>query len=143
MTTLNATQAVEVIKSKFSHVGQTARVPKLRGGFFSAQLIDSGIEVSNLGNQPFLPWGVFEETVNPLLRNGGRAQRGNAMGPRLGERSLPLNSIEGHIAHTVYGKNLGESVFRRITPIACILIWADVCKAGRGELIVQEQIGNG
>jgi hypothetical protein len=142
MTSLNAAQAVEVIKSKFGHVGQSARVPKLRGGFFSAQLIDSGIEVSNLGNQPFLPWGVFEETANLLLRNGGRAQRGNAVRPKLGERGLPINSIEGHIAHTVYGKKPGDSVFRRITPLACILIWAGVCKAARGELILQEQVGN-
>lgn len=140
---MNATQAVEVIKSKFGHIGQSARVPKLRGGFFNAQRVDGGIEVSNLASQPFLPWDVFEATVNLLHRNGGRAERGDAMGQRLGQPGLSLTSIEGYVAHAKYGKEPGDSVFRRITPIACILIWAGVCQAARGELILQEQVGNG
>lgn len=60
------------------------------------------------------------------------------MGPKLGDPGLPLSSIEGHVAHTVYGKQVGESVFRRITPIACILIWTGICKAAPGELILIE-----
>jgi len=60
------------------------------------------------------------------------------MSCRLGEPNLPIDSIEGHVAQVVYGKQTGETVFRRITPIACILIWAGVCKAGRGELILLE-----
>jgi hypothetical protein len=42
---------------------------------------------------------------------------------KLGESNLPIDSIEGHIANVIYGKKLGDSVFRRITPISCILIW--------------------
>lgn len=46
------------------------------------------------------------------------------MNSKLGEKRLPLNSVEGHVAHKVYGSKEGYYVFRRITPITCILIWA-------------------
>ena len=62
--------------------------------------------------------------------------RGNAMNARVGDEDLSLHSIEGHIAHVVYGKQIGVTVFRRITPIAGILVWAGVCEAKPGELIL-------
>lgn len=108
------------------------------GGFFNATLRDDGIEVSNLGNQPFLPWSVFDETLILLTANNGRVLRGDAMNFRLGEEGLPIDSVEGHVAYHVYGKQLGDAVFRRITPIANVLIWAGVCKARPGEIILKK-----
>ena len=58
------------------------------------------------------------------------------MNYKLGETGLATDTIEGHIAHVVYDKSDGDSVFRRITPIACILIWAGVCRAEPGELVL-------
>jgi len=58
------------------------------------------------------------------------------MNYKLGESGLSLDSIEGHIAHIVYGKTEGDTILRRITPFACILIWAGVCKAEPGELVL-------
>lgn len=128
---------ISAIKNKFSKTGNPARIPLLKGNrSFSAKLLNDGIRVDNLGSQPFLPWEVFQETIRLLVRNNGRAKRGDAMNCRLGESNLSTDSIEGHIAQDVYGKQEGETVFRRITPIACILIWAGICKAGRGELIL-------
>jgi hypothetical protein len=75
---MNIRQAVEVIKGKFTETDGIANIPK-QGGFFRAELTDGGILVDNLGNQPFLPWEVFQEAVCVLIRNGGRAQRGDAM----------------------------------------------------------------
>jgi hypothetical protein len=71
-----------------------------------------------------------------LKGSGGRAQRGNAMNYKLGESGFPLDSIVGHIASIVYGSREGDSVLRRITPIACFLTWAGVCKAAPGELVL-------
>jgi len=140
----DATQTVDsltlqAIKRKFAQSGSPARVPLLRGrrGFI-AELVEGGVGVDNLPTQPFLPWAVFQETVRLLVRKGGRAKRGDAMGPRLGDVRLPMDSVEGHVARVVYGKRRGDSVFRRITPIACILIWAGVCEAAPGELILQD-----
>lgn len=51
---------------------------------------------------------------------------------------LSLESVEGHIAHLVYGRQLGQTVFRRITPIACILIWAGICEHVPGRLKLRD-----
>ncbi len=103
-------------------------IPLLKGDkTFQAQLSHDGVYVNNLGNQPFLPWTVFTETVLLLTRKGGRVFRGDAMNSKLGSRDLPIDSVEGYIAHVVYNKQIGETVFRRVTPVACILIWAGIC----------------
>lgn len=127
---------IGMIKSRFVEAGNPARIPLLRGdGSFKAEVSTEGIYVDNLGNQPLLPWNVFIETISILKANGDRARRGNAYS-KLGEKDLPLNSIEGHIAHIVYKNKIGDSVFRRITPIACILIWAKICRHKPGELLL-------
>ena len=120
---------VEQLKTKFAQTGALTEIPLLKGDCFKAKLTDGGIWVDNLSTQPFLPWAAFEQAVNVMERNGGIAMRGNAMNFRLGDPKLPLDSIEGHIASLVYGRDCGDSVFRRITPIACILIWAGICEA--------------
>jgi len=131
---MDVISVVQTIKDKFSQTGSSANVPLIKGSTFQAKLMDDGISVDNLGNQPFLPWAVFQEAICVMIRQGGSAIRGDAMQSKLGDVGLPFNSIEGHIAQVVYGKKVGEAVFRRITPIACILIWAGVCKAKPGEL---------
>ena len=131
-------QAVNAIQLKFNGVGHPVKIPKLRAGTFTAEMTANGIKVGNLGTQPHLPWAVFQEAICILIRNGGRAIRGDAIGGKLGDAKLPLDSIEGHIAQVVYGKHRGDSVFRRITPIACILIWAGICEARPRELILHD-----
>jgi len=134
---MDSNEVATAIRSKFSVTGSPAKVPYIRGaGSFAAELIGTGIKVDNLGTQPFLPWAVFQETIYVLIRNGVRAERGNAMNYKLGESGLSLDSIEGYVANEVYSKSEGDSVFRRITPIACILIWAGVCNVEPGELIL-------
>jgi hypothetical protein len=135
---MNEQEAFERIQDKFIQLGSSARIPLLKGGSFKAQMVEEGILVDNLGNQSLLRWIVFLETVKLLNNNGGRALRGDAMQSKLGSPRLPLNSIEGHISHVVYGKQIGDSIFRRITPIACILIWAGVCRTEPTELILRD-----
>ena len=125
---MNRQEIIETIRKRFRETGSPAKVPKLRRGPFEAELAPNGIYVDNLGGQPFLPWDVFVEAIAILEKNGGRAKRGDAMNAKLGSRGLPLDSVEGHIAHVTYGKRIGISVTRRITPIACILIWAGLCR---------------
>jgi hypothetical protein len=130
-------EVIGIIKRRFDKKGNPTQIPLLKGGkSFKAELSTDGIYVDNLGNQPFLPWVVFTETVSLLKRSGGRAVRGNAMMPKLGEQNLPITSVEGHIAHVIYGKQMGDSVFRRVTPIACILIWAKICRHEPSELVL-------
>jgi len=135
-TGIDAASVVDRIKRQFEAVGPTARIPLLKGGSFNASIAEDGITVSNLAKQPLLPWAVFEEAVTLLGRIGGHASRGDAMNCKLGDDGLSLDSVEGHIAATVYGQRKGDSVFRRITPVACILIWAGVCRHSPGELVL-------
>lgn len=119
---------------RFGIFDSSVIVPLLRQGTFTARMTSDGVEVSNLADQPLLPWRVFEEAVLLLDRLGGEAAKGDAMSARLGAPKLPLNSIEGHVAHTVFQRPIGASVFRRITPIACILVWSDICHSLPGRL---------
>jgi hypothetical protein len=132
--------ALDAIQRKFQETRKIVKIKLVKGGYFQADMTENVVRVNNLGSQPFLPWSVFEETVRLLIRNGGRAERGSALGGRLGDRELPLDSVEGHIAHTVYGKQVGETVFRRVVAVAAILIWAGICEAAPGELVLKDRI---
>jgi len=134
---MNIVTVVDAIKHKLEAEGGSAIIADQKGGSFTASLAERGVIVDNLGAQPLLPWAAFQEAVCLLLRKGGRAGRGNAMGPRLGSDELPVDSVEGHIAHVVYGKRVNQAVFRRITPIACVLVWAGICEHAPGELVLR------
>jgi len=129
-------QAVNTIKQKFAGSGRKVQIPLLKGGHFTAEITEEGIKVDNLGTQSFLPWTVFKEALRLLVRKGGHAERGDAMASKLGDKGLSTESIEGRVASVVYGKRPGDIVFRRITPIACILIWAGICRAEPRKLVL-------
>lgn len=137
-TAIEEVSTVETIKRGFETIGRLVEIPLQRGEPFAASMTVAGIIVDDLGAQSLLPWIVFEEVINLLRQNDGHAERGDAMMSKLGDEGLPLNSIEGHIAHVVYGKQNGDSVFRRISPIAAILIWAGICESAPGELILRQ-----
>jgi len=132
-------EVVNRLMVSFQALGRVMIIPMQNEDTFSAVMVDGGVIVSNLGNQPFLPWEVFTETVSLLIRRGGSAEKGNVMGHRLGSDELPMDSVEGHAAHAVYGKQKGESVFRRISPIANILVWSGICVNEPGILSLSEK----
>lgn len=119
---------IKIITDKFGNNNNKKISLLRRNSYFTAELLEDGIKVDNLGNSRFLPWEVFTETVNLLERSGGIVQKGDAMNYSLGEKDLGLNTIEGYIASKVYKKKIGDKVFRRITPIVNILIWAGICE---------------
>ena len=82
--------------------------------------------VDCLGESPLLKYEVFDQVENAFSTYGNVLERGDAMGPRLGEKKLPLDSVEGQIA-VVYDYKLGNSVFRRVSPVCNILVWAGLC----------------
>lgn len=125
---MNSKHCIEQLKNKFLPKGRKFEIKNLRGKIFSAEMCDEGIIVSNLGSEPLLPWKAFEEAINAMLALGGTAPKGNAMNSKYGDRDLGFDSIEGRVANVVYGKEEGDSVFRRITPIASILIWSGLCE---------------
>jgi hypothetical protein len=135
--TITGLLAVETIKQKFQQKDVPLQIPLEKGNSFEATMLEEGISVNNLGTQPVLPWRVFEEATNVIKRNEGRATKGDAMKYKLGAKGLALDSVEGHIAHVVYGQEIGDTVFRRISPISAILVWAGLCDTDSGELILR------
>ncbi|HYE09572.1 MAG TPA: hypothetical protein VEF53_05285 [Patescibacteria group bacterium] len=132
---MNEYAVISIITRKLVEAGGKINIPLLKGDSFFEAIYDSnGIYVSNLNTLPFLPWSVFVETIKLLNEKGGQAIKGDAMNCKLGEVGLPFDSIEGRIAHIVYGKQLGDSAFRRVTPISCILAYCEVCKSEHGKL---------
>lgn len=117
--------------------GGVAQVPNQRGGSFKATLdLGNGcVHVDNLGASPNIPLKAFDEIERLLQENQGRALRGNAMNFNFGEEDLLPDSVEGRVAKKVFERQNGDAVFRRITPMACLLVWAGVCVHGRGVLI--------
>jgi hypothetical protein len=134
---LDEKSAIKLIKIKFYEMEQVVLIPLLQGGFFSARWIKEGIMVDNLGFYPLLPWAVFIEVINLLIRNNGRAENGDANTLMLGAVGLTLDTIEGHIAHVVYAKKVGDVILQRLSPVSAILVWAGVCDSAPGELILR------
>lgn len=56
------------------------------------------------------------------------------MDSRLDDSNLDLNTMEGYIASKIYGCKTGDSVFRRIMPVAFILSWVEICENTRGQI---------
>ena len=84
-----------------------------------------------------LMWEAFDAAVEVVLNNGGKAVKGKARsGAKLGSDDLPLNSVEGYIAHKVHGVKEGETAFGPGFVICAVLDWAEICKNERGYLTV-------
>lgn len=133
-------KAIQLIKSKFEGIDSSQQIPLMRKGkFFTATLREDGIEVDNLHTQKLLPWKVFEETILLLSKEESAkgVRKGNAMNGKLGDGVLSQNSVEGNLAIKVFDKEEGDSVFRRITPVAAILSWSSICENKRGYLLLK------
>ena len=111
-------------------------IPNQRSGTFKARATEAGVHVDCLGSSAVIDWRVFDEVENLLETSPSRsAIRGSAMNARLGDKNLPLDSVEGQIT-IFYGRKVGQTVFRRISPVSNLLVWAGVCKHSRGSLIL-------
>ncbi len=119
---------INKIIEKFKLEGDTVEIPLLKRGSFNAVLKKNGILVDNLGSYSLLEWKVFEEIENLFREKGPRVLKGDAMNYKLGECGLGIDSVEGRIAYKIYNKRLGDSVYRRISSISGILIWAGICE---------------
>lgn len=132
---------LEILKEKIGSIPEDGiRIPMQGGEFIAKPILKCGsligVNVSNLGEYPFLPLDVFVTVLSLLeISEQNRAKKGDAMNSKLGDAALGINTVEGLVAKVVYGKNLGDSVFRRITPISRILQWADICESRDGYLV--------
>ncbi|AKB83471.1 hypothetical protein MSBR3_2893 [Methanosarcina barkeri 3] len=131
---------ISKIKSQFNKKGNPAKIPLMsRKQFFEARAETDGVYVDNLKKEPFLPWEIFTEAVNCIKENNGKVKKGNATNSKLGDPNLGLDTLEGYIASKVYGCRKGDPVFKRVTPIASILAWAEICENTRGQIELRSE----
>ncbi len=127
------------IKAKMNEVGGTTYIKngtsKLEIGYPEDE---SGVCFKNTkGQEKTIPWTAFFATVDILKEKDGKAIKGDATA-KLGTKLLPLDSVEGYVASTVYGKKKRQTVEKNISEIAALLDWADISKNGRGYLELKE-----
>lgn len=132
---------LNVLKARLLEVGDAGVAIAVQGGgnFLATPVICgetlTGVNVTNLGAEAFLPMDVFVATLSLLyLSDDHQAAKGAAMRAPLGQPGMELDTIEGHVAHLVFGTPQGNYALQRITPISRILEWTGVCENGRGYL---------
>jgi hypothetical protein len=129
------------IKEKLNNCGGKTTIKLLQGDdceiWFDVN--GKGIVSPKIPPANQLVWEAFDAAVEVVINNGGKAVKGKARsGAKLGSGDLPLNSVEGYIAHKVHGVEKGETAFGPGFVIAAILDWADICKNERGSLSIKQ-----
>lgn len=134
--------ASEIIKAKLKEHGGHATVYTARGLPCEIYAEQDGTTFTSdkLPIKPAYDYKVFDDIVELLAKQGGRARKGNGRNYKLGEPGCEENTVVGTIAiHR--GQTIGESVFDPVFVMAAILEWAGIAKNGRGELILTGEYG--
>lgn len=135
-----STLASEIIKAKLKAYGGHVTVYTARGLPCEIYAEPDGTTFTSnkLPVKPAYDYRVFDDIVELLVKQGGRAKKGNGRNYKLGEPGCEENTVVGTIAiHR--GRTFGESVFDPVFVIAAILEWAGIAINGRGELILTEK----
>ncbi|MBE5821277.1 MAG: hypothetical protein E7311_01640 [Clostridiales bacterium] len=129
-------EIASTIKGKLNEAGGEAIIKNGTSNFKIGYAEDeSGISFATpKGEEKVLPWNAFFATVDILKENEGKAIKGDATKGKLGCKELPLDSVEGYVAATVYGKKKRQTVEKNVSQIGALLEWTDIAKNGRGYL---------
>lgn len=131
----------EKIREKLDESDGHASIKLFRGDSceISYDSNESGLVSPKIPVPDQLTWEVFDAAVEVVINNGGKAPKGSARskGARLGNELLPMNSVEGYIAHKVHGVKEGQSAFGPGFVIFAILDWAGICNNEKGFLTIK------
>ena len=126
---------VKKIKEKLNESGGKAMIPLYNDDLCDIEYDpnEKGLVSSKIPPKDQLIWEAFDAAVEVIINNGGQAPKGNARsGAKLGSTRLPLNSLEGHIAHKIHNVQIGQTAFGPGFVIAAVLEWAGICINMRG-----------
>jgi hypothetical protein len=141
----NDSPVITRIKEKLNGCGGKATIRLLQGDpcdiWYDAN--GKGLVSPKIPPANQLVWEAFDAAVEVVVNNGGKAVKGKARsGAKLGSDDLPLDSIEGYIAHKVHGVQEGETAFGPGFVIAAVLDWANICNNERGYLTINHSFIN-
>ena len=129
---------VKSIKNGLNKAGGHARIPMISAGKVMDIWYDSdgaGLKCDKIPVPNQLTWGVFIAAYSIAAAQEGTLYKGYARAGKLGSDKLPIDSLEGYIAHTVHGVEEGKSAFSPGFAIAAILDWAGIFINERGSMI--------
>jgi len=103
---------------------------------FTARLVDDGIDVDDLGDQSFLRGkSLRKRSIYSLERRTSRARRCHDV--QAWESRSAIGFDRRAYCTCAVRKQEGDSIFRRISLYAAILVWAGLCDTAPGELILR------
>ena len=135
-----STLASEIIKAKLKEHGGHVTVYTARGLPCEIYAEPDGKTFTSdkLPISPPYEYDVFNVIVDLLLKQGGRARKGNGRNYKLGEAGCEENTVVGAIAKS-RGRKVGDSVFDPVFVMAAVLEWAGIAENGRGEIILTSE----
>lgn len=136
------TKASAIVRNKLIRYGGKAVMPLYNGKPYEMYLCGDGDSFSSWknSNTPILEFKVFDIVVDLLMREGGKAMKGQGRGKndKVGSERCNEHTVVGVIAMEYWGKKEGESTFDPVFAIAAILDWADIADNGWGYLKLKE-----
>ena len=131
-------KASEIIKTKLKKAGGRVVVHTARGLPCEICVASDGVSFKSdkLPIKPAYQFRVFDVIVELLVKQGGKARKGNGRNYKLGEENCDDTTVVGYIAKHYSGKKDGNSVFDPVFVLAAVLEWADIAKNEHGELVL-------
>lgn len=116
-------KASEIIIKKLKDSNNKVTVKLLKGDEAEVVLNDDNTFSSNKLGTNLLNFSIFDEIVDYLISNGGKAIKGSG---RVKKGELKKDTIMFQIATDYYGKKEDETTFDPLFVVAAILDWAQI-----------------
>lgn len=132
----NSVKASEIIKRKLRDCGGRTVVYTARNLPCEIRFDNDGVSMwsDKLPIKPPYGFDVFDSVVECLVKNGGKARKGNGRNYKLGHSDCDDTTVVGYIGKHYSGKQDGDSVFDPVFVLAAVLEWAEIAHNGRGEI---------
>lgn len=132
----DSTCASDIIRNQLIACGGVAMVHSIQGKPYRIWMEQNGelFACDKLPSSPLYKMEVFDVIVDLLIRQGGRAKKGNGRNFRLGEGECTEDTVVGTIGKNYAHKNVGDSVFDPVFIMAAVLEWAGIAHNERGYL---------
>ena len=132
----DSTRASDIIRNQLIACGGVAMVHSIQGKPYRIWMEQDGklFACDKLPSSPLYKMEVFDVIVDLLIRQGGRAKKGNGRNFRLGEGECTEDTVVGTIGKNYAHKNVGDSVFDPVFIMAAVMEWAGIAHNERGYL---------
>ena len=133
----------DIIKTKLKENNGKAVVTTLEGKTYEIVALADG-ETFFCEALPIAPYSykVFDDIVELLINQGGKAQKGNARNYKVGEEKCDENTVVGAIGINYFKKSHGEYPFDPVFIMAAVLEWAGIAHNLRGYIELTQEYKN-